>query len=170
MSFSPRPTLISGFLRSLRAHHNRPALELGEALITYEQLWDYAGRIAACLRERLAPSETVVALLANRSVGAYGGVLGVLASGRGYVPLNPKFPLERTLIMLNASGCQTVVVGRECAGVLESLLPRISTPLTIITADSGWELNGGDTSPHRFISARDLSKVADPCDPIINGD
>ena len=162
--------LISGFMRSLGAHHSRSALELADQIFTYEELWNYAGRITACLGQRLAPSETIVAVLANRSVGAYGGILGVLASGRGYVPLNPKFPLERTLIMLNASGCQTVVVGRECAGVLESLLPRISTPLTIITADSGWELNGGDTSPHRFISARDLSKVADPCDPIINGD
>jgi len=32
--------------------------------------------------------------------------------------------------MLNASGCQTAVVGEECAADLESLLLRIDTLLT----------------------------------------
>ena len=84
-------SLISGFFRALRANPASPALELGDQLLTYEQLWNYAGKIAASLKENLDPSEKVVAVLADRSVGAYGGILGVLASGRGYVPLNPKF-------------------------------------------------------------------------------
>src|SRR5271166_4889133 len=118
-------SLISGFFRSLGASPGSPALELGEQLLSYEQLWNYAGRIAACLRDNLDPSEKVVAVLADRSVAAYGGILGVLGSGRGYVPLNPKFPLERTLVMLRASGCKTLVVGQECAAILESLLPQL---------------------------------------------
>src|SRR5580704_8201161 len=129
-------SLVSGFLRSLLANPSRPALELGELSLSYEQLWNYAGKITACLNHTLDPSEQVVAVLASRSVGAYGGILGVLASGRGYVPLNPKFPLERTLVMLKASGCKTLVVGQECAAALESLLPRVNTPLTLIIPDS----------------------------------
>src|SRR5215471_15681630 len=101
-----RRSLISGFLRSLVAHPARKALELGELSLTYEQLWNFAGRITDCLKAVLEPSEKVVAVLADRSVGAYGGILGVLAGGRGYVPLNPKFPMERTLHMLRASGCR----------------------------------------------------------------
>ncbi len=89
-------SLVSGFLRSLLANPGSPALELGELSLSYEQLWDYAGKITARLNDTLDPSEKVVAVLANRSVAAYGGILGVLASGCGYVPLNPKFPLERT--------------------------------------------------------------------------
>src|ERR1035438_2962569 len=93
-------SLISGFFRSLLASPSSPALELGELSLSYEQLWNYAGSVTACLQETLDPSEKVVAVLANRSVAAYGGILGVLGSGRGYVPLNAKFPLERTLVML----------------------------------------------------------------------
>lgn len=122
----PSRSLISGFFRSLLANPGSPALELGELSLSYEQLWNYAGRITACLEKTLDSSEKVVAVLADRSVGAYGGILGVLGSGRGYVPLNPKFPLERILVMLRASGCKTLVVGRECASTLESLLPRLS--------------------------------------------
>ncbi|MGB6248863.1 MAG: AMP-binding protein, partial [Terriglobales bacterium] len=136
-------SLISGFLRSLLANPGSPALEIGDDVLTYEQLWNYAGKITASLNGTLDPSEGVVAILANRSVGAYGGILGILGSGRGYCPLNPKFPLERTLTMLKASGCRTLVVGQECAATLESLLPRLDQPLTLIIPDPGWEPTSG---------------------------
>jgi amino acid adenylation domain-containing protein len=143
---------------------------LGELSLSYEQLWNYAGKITAFLQDALDSSEKVVAVLADRSVAAYGGILGVLGSGRGYVPLNPKFPLERTLAMLRASGCKTVVVGQECAETLESLLPRLDKPLTFIIPDAGWEPNGDGIATHRVIDAGQLSKVADPCDPAVAGD
>src|ERR1700722_3246119 len=164
-------SLISGFLRSLRTNPATPALELGEQSLSYDQLWNYAGRITACLQQTLDPSEKVVAVLANRSIGAYGGILGVLGSGRGYVPLNPKFPLERTLVMLVASGCNTLVGGQEGASTLESLLPRLKgdRSLTLIVPDAGWEPDRNLISPHRLIRARDLSTVADPRDPIVSG-
>jgi amino acid adenylation domain-containing protein len=171
-------SLISGFFRSLLANPGSPSLELGEQSLSYEQLWNYAGRITACLKDTLDPSEKVVAVLADRSIGAYGGILGVLGSGRGYVPLNPKFPPERTLIMLRASGCKTLVVGQECAATLEALLSRLDEsldkPLTLIIPDSGWEpaskpLSAQLLSPHRVILARRLSKIADPRDPMVDG-
>lgn len=162
--------LISGFLRSLLANPGRPALEIGEQSLSYEQLWNYAGRITACLEKTLDPSEKVVAVLANRSVGAYGGILGILGSGRGYVPLNPKFPVERTLAMLRASGCKTLVVGQECAGALEALLPRLdNNPLTLLIPDQGWEPDGKLLTSHRVISAPQLSKIADPREPSVEG-
>jgi amino acid adenylation domain-containing protein len=171
MTSSPRKprSLISGFLRSLLATPRSLALELGEQLLSYEQLWNYAGRITTCLKETLDDSEKVVAVLADRSVGAYSGILGVLASGRGYVPLNHNFPLERTLAMLRASGCKTVVVSCECAATLASLLPRVDTPLTLITPDSSWAPERVPSHAHHFIPASQLSKIADPCDPIVHG-
>ncbi len=158
-------SLISGFFRSLRADPGRPALEIGELSLSYEQLWNYAGGIAGCLLETLEPSEKVVAVLASRSVAAYGGILAVLGSGRGYVPLNPKFPLERTLVMLRASGCKTLIVGQECAGTLESLLPRLNESLKLIFPDPGSKPQF--SSVHRVITTEELSTIADPRHPII---
>ncbi len=163
-------SLIGGFFHSLRKNPSRPALELRDLSFTYEQLWSYAGKVTAGLRDSFDPSEKVVAVLADRSIAAYGGILGVLGSGCGYVPLNPKFPLERTLVMLQASGCKTLVVGKECAAVLESLLPRLDTPLTIIAPDLGWHPEKKSWSPHRLIAARELVKIADPRDPLVEGD
>lgn len=167
MSQWPQPrTLVSGFLHSLRAYSARPALELGERVLTYEELWDYSGRITSWLQH--SPPENVIAVLASRSIAAYGGILGVLASGRGYVPLNPKFPLERTLTMLNASGCRTLLVGEECADTLRELLPRVSRPLTVISPDASGPI--GENRPHRIIGVQDLKSVAEPCDPQVGED
>ncbi len=171
MSFSKQPrSLISGFLRSLRANPASPSLELGDEVLSYEKVWNYAGRITACLNANLDPDEGVVALLASRSIAAYGGILGILGSGRGYCPLNPKFPLERTLVMLKASGCKTLIVGEECAATLESLLPHLEKPLTVIVPDPGWQPNGGSPVAHRVVLAHELAKVADPSDPTVRGD
>lgn len=162
-------SLISGFFRSLAANPSGCALELGDLSLSYEQLWNYAGKVTAGLKETLDPAEKVVAVLADRSVGAYGGILGVLGSGRGYVPLNPKFPIERTLVMLKASGCRTLIVGEECAGTLESLLPHVDRDLTLVIPDEGWQPRGNASSRHRVILPQGLRKIADPCEPTVEG-
>ena len=162
-------SLISGFLRSLAARPNGKALELGDLLLSYEQLWNYAGKITAGLNGVLDPSEKVVAVLADRSVGAYGGILGVLGSGRGYVPLNPKFPIERTLHMLRASGCKTLVAGQECADTLQRLLERLDGPMNLIAPDPGWGPESDGAIRHRVIAAAQLTKIADPSEPVVDG-
>jgi amino acid adenylation domain-containing protein len=165
----PSRSLISGFFGSLRSHPHGTALELGELSLTYEQLWNYAGKITAALQRVLDPADTVVAVLADRSLAAYGGILGILGSGRGYVPLNPKFPLDRTLLMLRASRCTTLVVGQECAGTLRELAPHLDPSLTLVIPDAGWE-PGNDESGRQVISAPELSKIADPCEPAVGED
>lgn len=161
-------SLISGFLSSLERHPDHIALELGEEKLTYGQLWEHASRIAAAIQKHSDPSDPLVALLANRSVTAYAGVLGILASGRGYVPLNGKFPTDRTLAMLKASGCTTIVAGPECANSVTPLLHHLDTPFT-------WLLPGSDAMPrdrfprtHLAITDREMkdhSEAAAPCPP-----
>ncbi|NDQ56064.1 MAG: D-alanine--poly(phosphoribitol) ligase [Acidipila sp.] len=163
-------TLISGFLRSLRARPHHPALELGEQRFTYAQLWERAGRIAHCLNESLDPAAPLVAAFANRSATAYSGILGILATGRGYVPLNPKFPAERTLSMLAASGCKAVILGSECEAAAKAILPGIKEPLLWILPDATYTLSKADFAPHRVITAQDMSSVADPREPQVDRD
>jgi amino acid adenylation domain-containing protein len=68
-------------------------------------------------------------------------------------------------------GCKTLVVGQECAAALESLLPRLDQPLTLILPDSGWEPDPKLSSSHRVIPARQLSlsTIAEPRDPLVDG-
>jgi len=82
--------LIEGFCRSCDRYPERPALEVGAEVMSYAAL----ERRAAALARVIVEQETapMAAFLAYRSAGAYTAVLGILAAGRGYVPLNPKRP------------------------------------------------------------------------------
>ena len=165
-----RRTLLSGFLHSLRAHPNRVALDLGEQRLTYAELWEKAGRIAHSINECLDRTAPFVGLFAYRSVAAYSGILGILAAGRGYVPLNPKFPIERTLTMLSTSGCKAVVVGAECQEAVKALLPRIKEPFLWILPDTKSDVGRDDFSAHRVITAKDMQGVAEPREPRVGND
>jgi amino acid adenylation domain-containing protein len=62
---------------------------------TYEQLIHGANGVAWELHKLGASPETRVAVLADRSAESLVGVLGVLAAGAAWVPLDPIHPMER---------------------------------------------------------------------------
>lgn len=162
-------TLISGFLRSLRTEPTALALALGDLQLSYAELWERSGKLAHAIREHVDPQESLIAILAYRSVTAYSGILGILASGRGYVPLNPKFPVERTRAMLSASGCKVLVVGSECAETLKLLLPYLETSLTLVFPDPEWSLSSREMLPHKVISIQRRDGVMEPYEPQVEG-
>jgi amino acid adenylation domain-containing protein len=164
----PRRNLLSGFLRSLRLYPENIALELGEQRLSYRELWEKAAKITHALDDSLGDSSAVVAVLAYRSVTAYSGIVGILASGRGYVPLNPKFPVERNLAMLNASRCAAVVVGAECAAMAKSLLERLGRPMIVLTPDADFHLDVPDAIT--VLAAEDMRASADPIEPNVSSD
>jgi amino acid adenylation domain-containing protein len=135
----PGRTLISGFLRSVKRHPSRPALEVDGETLSYTELYGRAGAIAAELGE-----PPLTALLAARSASAYAAVLGALVAGHGYVPLNPRFPARRNAAMLERSGARTLVVDAEGLALADELLPVLEQPPRVVNADaidsgSDWE-------------------------------
>lgn len=164
-------SLISGFMDSLRRDPDHIALQIGDDTWTYAQLWELASGLGAALRQCSESSARVVAILADRSVTAYAGILGILATGHGYVPLNPKFPIERTLAMLKASGCGTVIASEECEKTLESLIPLLDVPITWILAGEQWQLLPHESNPlQRMISAEEVSARLEVAEPLTVGD
>jgi amino acid adenylation domain-containing protein len=171
-SFSPsrkaRRTLLTGFLRSRQLYAENIALELGDTSLSYQGLWEKAAKIAHALNDSLGDSSPVVALLAYRSVTAYSGILGILASGRGYVPLNPKFPVERNLAMLNASRAAAIIVGAECAPMAKSLLERLGSPIIVLTPDADFDLEVPEQVT--LLAADDMRATIEPSDPDVSPD
>ncbi len=157
MTASTDRGLITGFLRSLEDHAQRPALEVDQSVLTYADLATRASDLAATINGSGAESEPVAAVYAYRSVTAYAGILGTLMSGKGYVPLHPHFPAARTRDMLSLSGADTVIVGAEAATRLPEVLEGIDRDLLLICPDTA------DVEPlrqrwnrHRFIGAGEL--------------
>ena len=157
---SPCKSLITGFLESVERFPSRPALVVDGESFSYLALRRMASGIAAAIIQHEPEPSRLAAVFAHRSRTAYAGILGILAAGKGYVPLNPKFPMERTRRMLSLSGCTTVVAGKEVFQHLPKLLAELSRTLTIIVPEVS------DASPlrtafpqHRFIASKEVKGI-----------
>jgi amino acid adenylation domain-containing protein len=150
--------LCSGFIRSSEEFPERPALEVEGQTLTYRQLRDKAESIAATLLHwDEAADPPLTAIFAYRSVVAFGGVLGALFRGHGYVPLNRTFPPERTRTMLDRSECRAVVVDQASALQLDRILPGIARPLTLLLPETqDVSALSAQWPQHRILGAKDL--------------
>src|SRR5580704_9919160 len=81
--------------------------------------WEGAGGgVAGVLAARGVGPESVVGVVAERSVGLVVAVLGVLKAGAAYLPVDAGYPAQRAGLMLADAGAAVVVTDRACAGVV----------------------------------------------------
>jgi amino acid adenylation domain-containing protein len=150
--------LIDGFVESANRFPSREALVVDGERLSYLALQGLADKIASAILRHEHDGSSLVALLAHRSKTAYASILGILGAGKGYVPLNPKFPIERTRRMLALSGCGTLIVGTEGFQHLPKLLIDATRPLTVILPNlvdaSGLS---SDFPQHRFVPSKEMA-------------
>jgi amino acid adenylation domain-containing protein len=143
--------LCSSFFRWAAESPDRPALEVAGRALTYGELARRARAIASTLLE-LARDDgpPLTAVLADRSATAFAGILGVLARGHGYVPLNPAFPPARTRAMVERAGCNAVIVDSRATRELNGLLEGLDRDLLLVLPDEDVvEGNVSTWGPHR---------------------
>jgi amino acid adenylation domain-containing protein len=154
----PFGSLIDGFVESVNRFPSREALVVDDERLSYVALQGLATKIASAILHHEHDPSPLVALLAHRSKTAYASILGILGAGKGYVPLNLKFPVERTRRMLDLSGCATLIVGTEGFQHLPKLLLEVNRPLTLILPDlidaSGLS---SDFPQHRFVPSKEMA-------------
>src|SRR5947207_15198973 len=111
MKVSDTNSLADGFLKSVQALGNRPAVEVSGEVLTYAVLFERVASLAATLiQHQVAREPPLTAEFAYRSVTAFVGVLAALFRGHGYVPLNRTFQPQRTLALLQRSVCRAMIV------------------------------------------------------------
>ncbi len=87
---------------------NLPAIESSEGTFSYKQLFCEAERI----RDLLLKSPGMnpfIAVMADKSFSCYASILGILLSGKAYLPLNPRFPENRNRFMIRKSGTEILI-------------------------------------------------------------
>jgi len=106
-------TLADLFSERVNAREDGLAVEYLDQKLTYRELHDRAGCLAANLRERGAGPDTVVALMVERSLEMAIGIMGVLAAGAAYLPINTALPPGRIDYMLRDSGAEIVITAHS---------------------------------------------------------
>ncbi|WP_217558585.1 non-ribosomal peptide synthetase [Paenibacillus sp. GbtcB18] len=85
------------------------AVEMGELAYTYSELNERANRFARSLARRGIAPGAKVALLLRRSPDMIAAILAVLKAGAAYVPIDPQYPEERILFMLQDTEARVIV-------------------------------------------------------------
>ncbi|WP_231421394.1 amino acid adenylation domain-containing protein [Pseudomonas sp. Leaf59] len=121
----------------------RQALALDDQALSYGELNQQANRLAHLLMARGVGPQGLVGIAVERSFAMVVSLLAVLKTGAAYVPLDPEYPRERLLHMLEDSGVSLVLTQ---SGLRERLpLPErvtaveidlIEAPLAVSCADN----------------------------------
>ncbi len=101
----PREKTIHGlFEEQAERTPDHVAVQMGEQSITYLALNEQANQLARYLRSEGVGADTLVGIMADRSLEMIVGIMGILKAGGAYVPIDPDYPEERIHYMLEDSG------------------------------------------------------------------
>jgi tyrocidine synthetase-3 len=90
-----------------------PGTDIGapprQVSVTYGELSIKFNRLARVLRHKGAAADTIVGIMAERSVEMIIGILGILEAGAAYMPIDPEYPKERIDFMLKDSNARLLL-------------------------------------------------------------
>ena len=127
-----RPLLHEYFERQVPLRADHPAVRFGDEALTYAELERYANQIARTLKQRGVTSGDLVALYVKKSGRMFAAMLGILKAGAGYIPIDPRFPLERIRDILSDSGARAFVTEGALADKIDG---QIETPILRLDRD-----------------------------------
>ena len=109
--------------------------------LTYRELNEKANSLAHHLLEHSTTSDKIVGILLNRSLEMIISILAVLKSGKAYIPIDPDYPIDRILYMLEDSNCNLILSVNELYKKLHLKTNFIDVFSDIVYSNSTCNLN-----------------------------
>ncbi|MCK5058017.1 MAG: amino acid adenylation domain-containing protein, partial [Candidatus Aminicenantes bacterium] len=121
-------TIVQLFADQVAKTPNQKAVVFAGEELSYEELDNRSSDLAFFLMERGIAGEGQAALKVERSLEMITGILGILKTGCGYVPLNPRAPEERNSFILNDCDIKIMLTSRSLFEDIEGIEnPRVET-------------------------------------------
>jgi len=98
--------------------------ETGGQRVTYRELNERSNQLARILRSRGLKTNVAAGIMIERSVEMLVGIFAILKAGGAYLPIDPEYPENRIISMLDNSGAYLLLTTRKLIG--EKSLPRLS--------------------------------------------
>ncbi|GAB1510155.1 AMP-binding protein [Actinophytocola sp. KF-1] len=119
MTLVPTIHRFADIAERLPDHH--AVVDDHDRVVTYAELAALAGGRARALTAAGVRPGSRVGLVTGHGLPAIAGILGTLAAGCAYVPLDPSFPHARLSTMVTDAGVTTVLADPEHAGLAARL-------------------------------------------------
>ncbi len=146
----PRDSCVHELIaRQARRSPDRVAVECVGRTLTYAELNARSNQLARYLQRRGVGSQTLVALMVDRSPEMLVAILGILKAGGAYLPLDPMHPRDRSGFIVQDAGVSILVTESSLADAA----PQSSAEL--IHLDTVWPDVGAE-------SEEDLPPTAKP--------
>ena len=108
--------IVSLFRAQARKHPESAALIIGDVKRTYREIDEASDRLAYALTRKGIGRGKVVSVLIHRNEYMVSASLGALKSGAGYQPLDPSYPPERLVFMVQDAEAALVIADEDLTG------------------------------------------------------
>ncbi len=124
--------IISLFEKQVTIKPQSIAAVYKEQKISYEKLNQNANRIAHYILQTHVKQEQAVAVLANRSIDFLSCMLAIFKVGGAYMPINPSFPENRIIQMIEQSQVKTILVEKSLFDTVSNMLQNFSSSINLL--------------------------------------
>jgi amino acid adenylation domain-containing protein len=138
----PDESLRAGFLKQVALRPDAPALVVNDRALSYGELDQTARLWAGAIVGRLGGPAARVGVFGSRSEVSYTAALASLYSGAAFVPLNPRFPPDRTRAMINRADLDAIFVDRLASTQVAAIVDGLekTPPIWLPETESAGEL------------------------------
>jgi amino acid adenylation domain-containing protein len=138
----PDESLRAGFLKQVALQPDAPALVVNDRALSYGELDQTARLWAGAIVGRLGGPAARVGVFGSRSEVSYTAALASLYSGAAFVPLNPRFPPDRTRAMINRADLDAIFVDRLASTQVAAIVDGLekTPPIWLPETESAGEL------------------------------
>ncbi|MFH7013662.1 non-ribosomal peptide synthase/polyketide synthase [Flavobacterium sp. FlaQc-52] len=136
--YSKDKTLVDLFEEQVKKTPDAIAVVFEGEELSYKELNEKSNQLGFYLREQGVEPDALVGICLERSLEMLVGILGILKSGAAYVPIDPDYPSDRIVYMLNDTGIKLMVSSEKCHKVLKD-----PVGINVLLLDRDWDLISG---------------------------
>jgi amino acid adenylation domain-containing protein len=131
------------FEEQVRQYPHHIAIHSKNHLWTYSRLNQQANAIAYTLLQRCPDASQRIALLLEHDAPAIAAILGVLKTGKTYIPLDPTYPQSRLTYILENAQASAILTNSKNLAIAQALT---ADTIQLINLDEIDELNSWDNT------------------------
>jgi tyrocidine synthetase-3 len=163
VSYPKNKTIQQLFEEQVERTPENIAVIFEEQELTYHELNEKANVLARNLRNKGVQPESIVGIMADRSVEMLVGMLGIVKAGGAYLPLDPSYPAERIQYMLEDCAVNILLTQRHLSERIDFQGEKINLETMASDPENEETLESGHIESRRNLvsvnTAKDLAYV-----------